>query len=113
MPTYEYECTKCGRRLDVVQSFTDEPLSTCEECGGALRKVFSAVGVVFKGSGFYKTDSRTTGAKKDDAGSKEPTPSGAGPSSTDSSPATAPTEKAASAPAAPSPSAASSTGSGD
>jgi putative FmdB family regulatory protein len=60
MPTYEYECTTCGRRSEVVQSFTDPALTTCEECGGPLRKVFGSVGVVFKGSGFYKTDSRGT-----------------------------------------------------
>jgi len=58
MPTYEYECTKCAHRFDVVQKFTDAALTTCDDCGGELRKVYSAVGVVFKGSGFYKTDSR-------------------------------------------------------
>lgn len=60
MPTYQYACTACGEQLEVVQSFTDAALTECPACGGALRKVFSAVGVVFKGSGFYKTDSRTT-----------------------------------------------------
>lgn len=58
MPTYQYACTACGERLEAVQSFTDAPLTECPACSGALRKVFSAVGVVFKGSGFYKTDSR-------------------------------------------------------
>lgn len=58
MPTYEYACRSCGSQLEVVQSFTDEPLTTCGECGGSLRKVFGAVGISFKGSGFYKTDSR-------------------------------------------------------
>lgn len=58
MPTYEYACTKCGHRLEAVQKFTDEPLSECPECHGALRKVYGAVGIVLKGSGFYKTDSR-------------------------------------------------------
>jgi putative FmdB family regulatory protein len=58
MPTYEYACTECGERLEVVQSFTDDPLTVCPVCQGRLRKLFSAVGVVFKGSGFYKTDSR-------------------------------------------------------
>ena len=58
MPTYEYACTTCGHRLEAVQSFTDDPLSECPECGGALRKVYGAVGIVLKGSGFYKTDSR-------------------------------------------------------
>jgi putative FmdB family regulatory protein len=58
VPTYQYACTACDERLEAVQSFTDAPLTECPVCGGALRKVFSAVGVVFKGSGFYKTDSR-------------------------------------------------------
>ncbi len=58
MPTYQYACTACDERLEAVQSFTDAPLTQCPACGGTLRKVFSAVGVVFKGSGFYKTDSR-------------------------------------------------------
>ncbi|HTW21933.1 MAG TPA: FmdB family zinc ribbon protein [Mycobacteriales bacterium] len=64
MPTYEYACTECGERLEVVQSFSDDPLTICPSCEGKLRKVFSPVGVVFKGSGFYKTDSRSgSGAK--------------------------------------------------
>ena len=58
MPTYEYECTSCHQRVEAVQKFSDAPLSVCENCGGQLRKVFSGVGIVFKGSGFYKTDSR-------------------------------------------------------
>jgi putative FmdB family regulatory protein len=58
MPTYEYECQTCHQRVEAVQRFTDPSLTVCEHCGGELRKVFSAVGVVFKGSGFYKTDSR-------------------------------------------------------
>jgi putative FmdB family regulatory protein len=58
MPTYEYACTACGHRLEAVQSFTDDPLTECPECGAALRKVYSPVGIVLKGSGFYKTDSR-------------------------------------------------------
>ena len=58
MPTYEYECQSCHRRVEAVQKFSDPPLTTCEHCSGDLRKVFSAVGIVFKGSGFYKNDSR-------------------------------------------------------
>jgi putative FmdB family regulatory protein len=58
VPTYEYACTACGHRLEAVQSFSDEPLTECPECGEALRKVYGAVGIVLKGSGFYKTDSR-------------------------------------------------------
>lgn len=61
MPTYQYVCTgQCGQLLEAVQSFSDAPLDTCPTCGGRLRKKFSAVGVVFKGSGFYKTDSRAS-----------------------------------------------------
>jgi putative FmdB family regulatory protein len=65
VPTYQYVCTECGRELEAVQSFTDAPLTECPACHGKLRKVFSAVGVVFKGSGFYRTDSRD-GAKAGD-----------------------------------------------
>jgi putative FmdB family regulatory protein len=62
MPTYEYRCNACGEHLEVVQSFSDEPLQKCPNCGKkALRKVFSPVGIVFKGSGFYKTDNRSSG----------------------------------------------------
>lgn len=59
MPTYQYRCAQCAESLEVVQKFSDEPLAVCPQCNGELRKVFSAVGVVFKGSGFYKTDSRS------------------------------------------------------
>ena len=62
MPTYEYACTACGHRLEAVQKFTDDPLTECPECGAALRKVYGAVGIVLKGSGFYKTDSRAASA---------------------------------------------------
>lgn len=58
MPTYQYACTACDHRFDAVQSFSDTSLSECPACTGALRKVFSSVGIVFKGSGFYRTDSR-------------------------------------------------------
>jgi len=58
VPTYQYACTACDERLEVVQKFTDDALTTCEVCGGSLRKVYSPVGIVFKGSGFYRTDSR-------------------------------------------------------
>ena len=61
MPTYQYLCTECGGQLEAVQKFTDEPLTVHEDCGGRLRKVFSPVGIVFKGSGFYRTDSRGSG----------------------------------------------------
>ena len=71
MPTYQYACTECGDRSEVVQRFTDDPLTVCTACAGRLRKVFSPVGIVFKGSGFYRTDSRngssTAPAGKDGA----------------------------------------------
>lgn len=59
MPTYQYACTECGHAFEQFQSFSDDALSHCPECDGRLRKVFNAVGVVFKGSGFYRTDSRS------------------------------------------------------
>lgn len=59
MPTYQYQCTECGEALEVQQSFTEDALTACPDCNGMLRKVFSAVGVVFKGSGFYRNDSRS------------------------------------------------------
>ncbi len=58
MPTYQYTCTDCGDQLEAVQKFTDDALTVCDACGGRLRKIFSPVGIVFKGSGFYRTDSR-------------------------------------------------------
>jgi putative FmdB family regulatory protein len=63
VPTYQYACTTCGEQLEVVQKFTDEPLTACPACGGSLRKIYSAVGIVFKGSGFYRTDSRAEAKK--------------------------------------------------
>jgi putative FmdB family regulatory protein len=64
MPTYEYACKACGEHLEVVQSFKDDPLTECPKCGGELRKVFSPIGIAFKGSGFYKTDSRPAKSEK-------------------------------------------------
>jgi len=64
VPTYQYTCTECGEPVEAVQKFSDPPLTVCENCGGRLRKVFSPVGIVFKGSGFYRTDSRN-GSSKD------------------------------------------------
>ena len=87
MPTYEYECTKCGQRSEVVQKFTDAALTTCHECGGDLRKVYSAVGVVFKGSGFYKTDSRGTSSAASTSTSKTPEATPAATASATSTPA--------------------------
>ncbi len=76
MPTYEYACKACGEHIDVHQSVNDEPLSVCPSCGGPLRKVFSSIGISFKGSGFYRTDSRAPSkeskkAAADGAGSSE------------------------------------------
>jgi len=71
MPTYQYRCTDCGHDLEAVQKFSDAALTECPNCGGSLRKVFNAVGVVFKGSGFYRTDSRATKGDGDGAGSTD------------------------------------------
>ncbi len=73
MPTYQYACTSCGEELELVQKFTDDALTVCPVCAGRLRKVFSAVGVVFKGSGFYRTDSRA----KEPVGAANGTPGSA------------------------------------
>ena len=85
MPTYQYACTACGHDLEAVQSFSDDPLTECPECGGALRKLFGNVGVVFKGSGFYRTDSRT---KSDSGGEKKKDDSTKSASTSSSTPAT-------------------------
>ncbi|HMS36586.1 MAG TPA: zinc ribbon domain-containing protein [Arachnia sp.] len=91
MPTYQYQCKSCGGDLEVVQKFSDASLTVCPECSGELRKVFNAVGVVFKGSGFYKTDSRGSGSSSK---KKEPATAAASPGD---KPASAPakTEKVA------------------
>jgi putative FmdB family regulatory protein len=79
MPTYEYACRNCGSHLEVVQSFSDDPLTACPHCGGALRKVFGSIGITFKGSGFYKTDSRagSSAGRSSGEGAKEPSGDGA------------------------------------
>ncbi|WP_314651090.1 FmdB family zinc ribbon protein [uncultured Microbacterium sp.] len=89
MPTYAYACTSCGHQFDAVQSFSDDALTTCPECGGALRKQYGSIGVTFNGSGFYRTDSRAKSSGGSDAPSsskKESTTSSA-PASTSSTPA--------------------------
>jgi putative FmdB family regulatory protein len=73
VPTYQYACTACDERLEAVQKFTDDPLTECDVCGGRLRKLFSPVGIVFKGSGFYRTDSRTGSSAN---GHKDKAPNG-------------------------------------
>ncbi|MDV8075152.1 FmdB family zinc ribbon protein [Rhodococcus sp. IEGM 1370] len=70
MPTYSYACTECDNRFDIVQSFTDDTLTVCPACSGKLRKLFNSVGIVFKGSGFYRTDSRG-GASTSSEGASE------------------------------------------
>ena len=104
MPTYAYACTECDHRFEAVQSFSDDSLTVCPECEGRLRKVFNAVGIVFKGGGFYRTDSRagssvTSGSATNGSGSKEKSTSGsdkASGSSDSSSSSTAPAKPAAS-----------------
>jgi len=83
MPTYEYECTACGQHMEVFQRFSEDALTTCGVCGGALRKVFHPAGIVFKGSGFYATDSRAPA--KTGSGSKKDSDGGSSSSSSDSS----------------------------
>ena len=83
MPTYSYRCTECGTAFDIQQAFTDDSLTECPNCGGKLRKLFSAVGVSFTGSGFYRTDSRA--APKDSSGSSGSSDSSSGSSSSGSS----------------------------
>jgi len=70
VPTYQYQCTECGEGLEAVQKFTDDALTECPNCGGRLKKVFSAVGIVFKGSGFYRNDSRGSSSSSTPASSK-------------------------------------------
>ena len=82
MPTYSYRCTKCSVEFDIQQAFSDASLTVCESCGGALRKLFSPVGVTFQGSGFYRTDSRAPEKKMDSAATSS---SSASSSSTSSS----------------------------
>jgi putative FmdB family regulatory protein len=96
VPTYQYACTACGHRFEAVQSFSDASLTDCPECTGRLRKVFSSVGIVFKGSGFYRTDSRSgaaSGGEKSPGGesggsaAKEGAGSSGAPAAADSKPA--------------------------
>lgn len=87
MPTYQYQCTECGEGLEAVQKFTDDALTECPNCGGRLKKVFSAVGIVFKGSGFYRNDSRGSSSSSSPAkpSTSTPSPSSSSSSSTSSS----------------------------
>ncbi|MCX4581571.1 FmdB family zinc ribbon protein [Streptomyces sp. NBC_01481] len=89
MPTYQYQCTECGEGLEAVQKFTDDALTVCPNCEGRLKKVFSAVGIVFKGSGFYRNDSRGSSSSSSPASSGASTPS-TGAKSSDAKPAASP-----------------------
>ncbi|MCX5234954.1 FmdB family zinc ribbon protein [Streptomyces prunicolor] len=80
MPTYQYQCTECGEGLEAVQKFTDDALTECPNCGGRLKKVYSAVGIVFKGSGFYRNDSRGSSSSSSPATAKPSTSSDSKPS---------------------------------
>lgn len=85
MPTYQYRCSECGHAFEQVQSFSDDALTVCPECNGVLRKVFNSVGVVFKGSGFYKTDSRSSNTSSTPAAAASSDNSSSSSSSSDSS----------------------------
>ncbi|MEZ3179973.1 FmdB family transcriptional regulator [Streptomyces pimonensis] len=84
MPTYQYQCTECGEGLEAVQKFTDDALTECPGCQGRLKKVFSAVGIVFKGSGFYRNDSRGSSSSSSPTSSKSSSTSSSASSSSDS-----------------------------
>ncbi|OLT49556.1 FmdB family transcriptional regulator [Gordonia sp. CNJ-863] len=85
MPTYSYACTECDNKFDIVQSFSDDALTECPQCTGRLRKLFNSVGIVFKGSGFYRTDSRSGSSSSDTASSSSSTDSSTSSSSSSSS----------------------------
>ena len=85
MPVYAYKCKSCGHQLEVRQSFSDAPLSECPQCGGELRKQFNSVGVVFKGSGFYRNDSRSGGSSSSTSSSSGSSSSASGSSGSSSS----------------------------
>ncbi|MER8045243.1 FmdB family zinc ribbon protein [Streptomyces sp. NPDC094032] len=88
MPTYQYQCTECGEGLEAVQKFTDDALTECPNCKGRLKKVFSAVGIVFKGSGFYRNDSRGSSSSSSPASSKSSSSSSSTASSSSASTST-------------------------
>ena len=108
MPTYQYACTACGHRFEAVQSFSDSSLTDCPECAGRLRKVFSSVGIVFKGSGFYRTDSRASAGSAVAKSESESGAEGSGAASTEKKSETKSDTKAAPAPKTSTPAAAAS-----
>ena len=85
MPTYSYACTECSNRFDAVQAFSDDALTTCPECSGKLRKLFGSVGVVFKGSGFYRTDNRDSAKSSSTSAGKSSESTSSSSTSSDSS----------------------------
>ncbi|MEV7613921.1 FmdB family zinc ribbon protein [Streptomyces sp. NPDC089799] len=96
MPTYQYQCTECGEGLEAVQKFTDDALTECPSCKGRLKKVFSAVGIVFKGSGFYRNDSRGASSSSTPASSSsKPASSSSTSTAAPAAPAAAPSTPAA------------------
>ncbi|GAA1478121.1 hypothetical protein GCM10009623_25670 [Nocardioides aestuarii] len=97
MPTYQYACTECGHAFEQFQSFSDDALTECPECQGRLRKVFNAVGVVFKGSGFYRNDSRGKTTTSESSGSSSGSEKSSASSSSSSEKATASTSSSTSA----------------
>ncbi|MFJ3809929.1 FmdB family zinc ribbon protein [Streptomyces sp. NPDC090073] len=99
MPTYQYQCTECGEGLEAVQKFTDDALTECPNCSGRLKKVFSAVGIVFKGSGFYRNDSRGSTSSSSPASKPSSSSSDAKPASSTSSSSSS-SSSSASSPAA-------------
>jgi putative FmdB family regulatory protein len=100
VPTYQYACTECGHAFEQFQSFSDDALTVCPECDGRLRKVFNAVGVVFKGSGFYRTDSRSSGTSGSTASSGSSSSDSSGSSSSSSQTTSKPAESKPAATAA-------------
>lgn len=100
MPTYQYACTDCGHAFEQFQSFSEDSLTVCPQCEGRLRKVFNAVGVVFKGSGFYRTDSRSKSATSEPAAASSSSSDKSGSSSSGSSSSTSSSTSSSSTPAA-------------
>ena len=97
MPTYQYACTECGHSFEQFQSFSEDALTVCPECNGRLRKLFNAVGVVFKGSGFYRTDSRSGTSSSTPASTSASTSSSSSPSTSDSGSSSSPASSSSSA----------------
>ncbi|MGA5538980.1 FmdB family zinc ribbon protein [Mycolicibacterium nivoides] len=108
MPTYSYACTECGNRFDAVQAFSDDALTTCPKCSGKLRKLFGSVGVVFKGSGFYRTDNRASGKSSSNGSSGKSSESSSSSTSSDSSSSSSGTSSSSSSSSSAAPAAAAS-----